>query len=386
MRGRTTMRFGCIAAAALLAVSATGVFAAAEEAENGTGTFEVEAGENGTVTLTNDTGAAISEVTYTEADDASGGSLLITEEDGTEHTFENVDLTEEQNYNIIAKFSFFYVIGEEYEEEGEDEAREEVWNYEDADGIELDEPVTMYVLADMNIRAEGDTDAEIVGSADVGTEVEVSGGTPIWFSVTQGDTEGYIAARYLTEDEEEAEEAAEAAAAAAETEETLSTQTEAQTEAQPETTQSETAQTETQSETAQSETTQTEAQSGTEDVDGDADPYASDAGGYYYEVDGVTYQDVAPDSDAGGYYYQVDGEWYEDESPDSDAEGYFYYETADGKRYRILDSNAVSVGYDDPEQDAVFGYDYEEPDGYVDGYSDDIDGDVDPYASDAGGY
>ncbi len=70
-------------------------------------------------------------------------------------------------------------------------------------------------------------------------------------------------------------------------------------------------------------------------------------------------------------------------APDSDASGYFYYETSDGKRYRILDSDAVSVGYDDPEQDAVFGYETEEIDGT---YSGDIDGDVDPYASDAGGY
>ncbi len=246
MKGIRTMRFGCIAAAALLVVSATGIFAAAEETEQATesetGIFEVEVGDNGTVDLKNDTGAGISEITYTEADDKSGGSLLITEDDGTEHTFEDVDLTEEKDYNIIAKFSFFYVIGEEYEEENEDEAKEEVWNYEDADAIELSEPVSMYVLADMNIREEAEKDAEIVGSVDVGTEVEVSGGTPIWFSVTDGDTEGYIAARYLTEDQEEAEEAAAAAAASAETSTTEAAQTEtAESEtAEPETAQSET--------------------------------------------------------------------------------------------------------------------------------------------------
>ncbi len=352
--------------AALLAFSASGLSAAAQEAEEQeSGIFALALPESGeTVTLTNDTEETIADVIYTEEESGTEGSLLITEEDGTEHAFEDADLAEASDYDVIEKLSFFYVVGED----GEDE---EFWLYENADEVELSEPVTMFVLADMNIREEADQDADIIGSADAGSEVEITGGTPIWFSVVSGDENGYIAARYLTEDQEEANEAAEAAAV----------EDDSETE-QPETDQTETEQPETeQPETEQSGTDQSEEQteSAAED-DSDVNPYESDAGGYYYQVDGVWYEDVAPDSDAGGYYYQVDGEWYEDVAPDSDADGYFYYETADGRRYRILDPSAVSIGYDELESE----FDDVDEDSDAGGYLTDIEGDVDPDASDAG--
>ncbi len=332
MKGKRTKKFGCAAAAALLAVSALSLSAAAQETE----TFEVAINEDGeVVTLKNETEIGFSDVAYTFGEGEAEGTLLITQEDGTEHTFEDEDLTEDSDYDVIEKLSFLYVVGGDSKDDG-------FWSYENADEVKLSEPVTMYVLADMNIREEADLDADIIGAADVGSEVEVIGGTPVWFAVVSGDVNGYIAARYLTEDQEEAAEAAAAKTAT--------------------------------SETAQSETSS--------NVDDDANPYISDAGDYYYQVDGVWYQDVSPDSDAGGYYYQVDGEWYEDVAPDSDAGGYFYYETDDGSRYRIMDSDAVSVGYDEDETE----FDGVDEDSDAGGYVEDIDGDVDPYVSDADGY
>ncbi len=85
-------------------------------------------------------------------------------------------------------------------------------------------------------------------------------------------------------------------------------------------------------------------------------------------------EEVEAENSSGNYYHVV-GVWYEDVAPDSDSSGYFYYETADSNRYRIRDSEPVSVGCDNPEQEAVFGCKTKETDGT---YMDDIDGDIDP--------
>ncbi len=180
--------------------------------------FTVEIGADAeTKTIVNKTDVSIAEVTYeinadTPTDTAqneevqeeqSNGVLLINEEGGAVHTFEDVDLTSASDYSIVEKLSFLFV-------KGTDSNGEEIWFYETAEDVTLDEPVAMYTVGMVNIREEPDGDSTLLATAERGSEVEVAGGTSKWFLVTQDDVSGYVAARYLTEDEAEAEAAVEA--------------------------------------------------------------------------------------------------------------------------------------------------------------------------------
>ncbi len=177
----------------------TEVTAAETEAEAEEQEFTVETADGQTETIVNKTGDSVSEVSYETDDDKD--TLLVTEENGTVHTFEDADLTQASGYSIVKKLSFFFVYGTASD-------GDEQWFYETADDVTLDEPVTMYTIGMVNIREEPDGDSTLLGTADLDSEVEVLGGTSKWFRANQDDVSGYIAARYLTEDQDEAESAA----------------------------------------------------------------------------------------------------------------------------------------------------------------------------------
>ncbi len=96
---------------------------------------------------------------------------------------------------------------------------------ETADEVELSDPEVFYTTNLVNIRSEASADSEVAGTAALASEVEVIGGSPIWFHIRQGEVEGYINQRFLTADqnvaaaaqtaEDNARAAAEAAAQAA---------------------------------------------------------------------------------------------------------------------------------------------------------------------------
>lgn len=80
----------------------------------------------------------------------------------------------------------------------------------------------MYALDDVYIRGGKDAEAEAAGIAKRGSELTVTKQDGDWCKVSQGDIEGYIMSKFLTESQEEAQnavaaqEAAEEAARAAE--------------------------------------------------------------------------------------------------------------------------------------------------------------------------
>ncbi len=182
------------------------------EMESGAEAALAVSAEGQTVTLTNVSDRSIAEVSYDYSSDAPSGPILsVTEEDGTVHTFEEADLTEASDYSLCAKLAFLYVWGT-------DAGGEEVWFYETAEEQMLDASVPMYTESNVNIRREQDIDSEILGTADLGSEVEVLGGTPKWFLVNWNGLTGYISARYLREGTEEETEAESEAAAEEEAE------------------------------------------------------------------------------------------------------------------------------------------------------------------------
>ncbi|MCD8348958.1 MAG: SH3 domain-containing protein [Lachnospiraceae bacterium] len=253
MKKRLATKAGSILLAAALGVSGavgTGTFAFAEEETEAAATemetetaaeeaeavepteVEVTLGET-TLTIMNETGIALSEVSageltgetdesdQTEADadnaeataeEQAGLTLVFTQEDGTEHAFEvseESELTALTDLTLTEKLGFFFLYGTDANGDAK-------YFYETADEITLEESVTMYATGSVTIREEADGSSEALGYVDRGSEVEVLGGTSTWFQIKQGETTGYVAARYLTADEAEAQAAVDAEASAQE--------------------------------------------------------------------------------------------------------------------------------------------------------------------------
>lgn len=141
-------------------------------------------------------------------------NLVLTEEDGTVHTFENVNADKWKEPTLINSYEFLYV-------KYTDESGKEQEAAETAQERTFDEPITMYVSANVHIRKEADKEAESLKVAALGEELKVTAAVPGWFKVESGDITGYTFHSYVTEDKAavdalvKAKQEAEAAAAAA---------------------------------------------------------------------------------------------------------------------------------------------------------------------------
>ncbi|MCC8104746.1 MAG: SH3 domain-containing protein [Clostridiales bacterium] len=231
---------GSILLAAVVTVSglasATSFAVCAEEAETEVETeaeseavaevTEIELTVDGeTVVVTNESGLYIESIAFeaaaadeaedeteaeteaAEAEEAAATALVVTEEDGTVHTFADASVDGLSNLKLTSKIGFVFFVGT-------DSSGDEKYYYETADDVVLDEPVTMYTTGMVNIREEADGSSTLLGTAARGSEVEVLGGSSKWFLVTQGDVTGYVAARYLTESTDEAQAAVDQEASA----------------------------------------------------------------------------------------------------------------------------------------------------------------------------
>ena len=245
MKTKSVKAFLSIVTAASLAVSApAAVFAedaAAQEAEaqdsDGEATAEdfTIAFDGGELSVTNQTTQTIKEVKLVEAaaDDSKEAddseetadaskeakmNLVLTEEDGTEHTFQDVTVDKWKDAVLVNSYEFLYINYKD--ESGKDQEAAET-----ADERTFDEPITMYVSANVHVRKEADKESESLKVAALGDEFKVVAAVPGWFKVENGDDTGYVFHSYLTEDKaavdalvkakQEADAAAAQAAAAA---------------------------------------------------------------------------------------------------------------------------------------------------------------------------
>ena len=168
-----------------------------KEAAAGAAKEETESTENGT---------------EAESEEKAAG-LTLTGEDGEVHVFPDADVTDMTEPVLVKDNGFLYI---EYKDtEGNDKEAAET-----ADEVEFDKAKTMYVVNDVYVRAEADSDSEALAVASLGQEVTVTGAAPKWYKVVVGETAGYIARSFLSKDKEsadaavKAEEAAQAQAAA----------------------------------------------------------------------------------------------------------------------------------------------------------------------------
>lgn len=245
MKMKSVKAFLSIVTAASLAVSApAAVFAedaAAQEAEaqdsDGEATAEdfTIAFDGGELSVTNQTTQTIKEAKLVEAaaDDSEEAdnseetadaskeakmNLVLTEEDGTEHTFQDVTVDKWKDAVLVNSYEFLYINYKD--ESGKDQEAAET-----ADERTFDEPITMYVSANVHVRKEADKESESLKVAALGDEFKVIAAVPGWFKVENGDDTGYVFHSYLTEDKaavdalvkakQEADAAAAQAAAAA---------------------------------------------------------------------------------------------------------------------------------------------------------------------------
>lgn len=245
MKMKSVKAFLSIVTAASIAVSApAAVFAedaAAQEAEaqdsDGEATAEdfTIAFDGGELSVTNQTTQTIKEAKLVEAaaDDSEEADnseetadaskeakmdLVLTEEDGTEHTFQDVTVDKWKDAVLVNSYEFLYINYKD--ESGKDQEAAET-----ADERTFDEPITMYVSANVHVRKEADKESESLKVAALGDEFKVIAAVPGWFKVENGDDTGYVFHSYLTEDKaavdalvkakQEADAAAAQAAAAA---------------------------------------------------------------------------------------------------------------------------------------------------------------------------
>ena len=245
MKMKSVKAFLSIVTAASLAVSApAAVFAedaAAQEAEaqdsDGEATAEdfTIAFDGGELSVTNQTTQTIKEAKLVEAaaDDSKEAddseetadaskeakmNLVLTEEDGTEHTFQDVTVDKWKDAVLVNSYEFLYINYKD--ESGKDQEAAET-----ADERTFDEPITMYVSANVHVRKEADKESESLKVAALGDEFKVIAAVPGWFKVENGDDTGYVFHSSLTEDKaavdalvkakQEADAAAAQAAAAA---------------------------------------------------------------------------------------------------------------------------------------------------------------------------
>ena len=220
MKMKSVKAFLSIVTAASLAVSApAAVFAedaAAQEAEaqdsDGEATAEdfTIAFDGGELSVTNQTTQTIKEAKLVEAaaDDSEEADnseetadaskeakmdLVLTEEDGTEHTFQDVTVDKWKDAVLVNSYEFLYINYKD--ESGKDQEAAET-----ADERTFDEPITMYVSANVHVRKKADKESESLKVAALGDEFKVIAAVPGWFKVENGDDTGYVFHSYLTED------------------------------------------------------------------------------------------------------------------------------------------------------------------------------------------
>lgn len=163
------------------------------------------------IPVKNETETEITKTEYKKAGEK--GTLLLTEKDGTIHTYEDVQAGEWKEAVMIDVFGFLYV-------RYQDENGEAQVLLEKAEEQKLETPVKVYATENVNVRKEAGRESESLMVLSVADECEVSASVPGWLKLKCGDTEGYAYYSYFTEDQEEAEaelarREAEAAAAAA---------------------------------------------------------------------------------------------------------------------------------------------------------------------------
>lgn len=186
----------CILAAGLFAWMCTGVPAGAMAAEDAkmlqlsVGTQKIE--------VSNESGMEIDTFDYEKKSQEETGSILAKEKAGTEHLFEVAEEGSWTEAVLYEEYGFLYL-------KYLDEAGKIQELAEQGKEKELEEPVTVYAVNNVNVRKGPNTDEEALMVTTVADEGTVTAVAPGWLKIKIRDVEGYASHRYFTENKEEAQ-------------------------------------------------------------------------------------------------------------------------------------------------------------------------------------
>lgn len=119
--------------------------------------------------------------------------LVLTEEDGEVHTFEDVRADKWTDPVLTEEFGFLYVS---YTDENEEKQE----CLETGEERNLEEPVTAYAVTEVNIREKADMTSQSLKVTSLGDELKVIAAVPGWVKVDAAGVTGYIHHEYVTED------------------------------------------------------------------------------------------------------------------------------------------------------------------------------------------
>lgn len=175
------------------------------------------------ITIMNETETEVTSAQVEEASDSETEgvcTVILTAADG-QHTFEGAVPEKWTEPRLIEDHGFLYIRYTEADGSSRDAA-------ETGEAVTPEDELTMWSVANVNMREETNADSKIVKTVALGDECKVLKILPGWFQVEYQEATGYINHKYLSDNKEEADsavqrekaaqEAAAAAAAAAQSE------------------------------------------------------------------------------------------------------------------------------------------------------------------------
>lgn len=123
-------------------------------------------------------------------------NLVITLEDGKEHTFENVTPSDWKDPVFYNEYEIFYISYTDKNGKTQEAL-------ENAEETELAGDVVTYAKTNVNIREEADTKSKSLKVTSLGTEFKVTAVRPGWLKVEGDGVKGYAAHTYFTSNKDE---------------------------------------------------------------------------------------------------------------------------------------------------------------------------------------
>lgn len=158
--------------------------------------YQVTYGQEKEITIVNETDLSIMEIT-SDSGEGETYTFTIKAEDGLEYTFEKVRPEIMSDSRIIQKDDFYFI---EYLSlnSGKETTVGQTGEKE------YSEPVSCYAIDDVYLRAEADSESEIIDTIYRGDEIKVIGETAKYYKIEKKDKTGYSIKSCISEDEQDA--------------------------------------------------------------------------------------------------------------------------------------------------------------------------------------
>lgn len=168
---------------------------------------QIEDGEP--VEIANTAGLAIAAVSVEPGEEEGTVDVTMAEKNGITYEFKKVNCADMQDPQLVMDGAFAYIT---YTGLASGKERSVGQTGE----LEYEKPAELFAVDEVYIRAESDSDSEIVGVINRGDAIEVLGETSTHYKVKKDDVVGYSVRKCISEDEQDAIAAVQAEEAARE--------------------------------------------------------------------------------------------------------------------------------------------------------------------------